>query len=72
MWDLNRLLAKWREREQRLEAGLDPAFARRLDALRQDHARLLVGSPRRLAMPAVPSVHRTAETETSLPAGRSR
>ena len=45
------IVAEWRERERKLEAGLDRELAQRLDDLRAEHARLISKSSRpRLAL----------------------
>jgi hypothetical protein len=43
--DHTKLVAQWREREVRLETGLDRELARRLDDLRAEHAQLVFESP---------------------------
>ncbi|MDF2736092.1 MAG: hypothetical protein K0S97_2716 [Chloroflexota bacterium] len=65
MGELVDLVAEWRERERRLEAGLDREVARRLHELRAEHARLVSGSsgPRRAFVGALDPPASTRPTD---------
>ena len=63
--EITAMVSGWRRQEQRLEAGLDPELARKLDELRTEHARLIARSQRTPAVwnttpTAVPSIERVA------------